>query len=318
MARDMMKLMEAAIVLAEELNFSRAAKKARTSQPNLTKQIAELEGRLGLLLFDRDRQGVTLTDAGRAYVEEARMCLLHGKRATQAAQSAVRDVDAVLNIGRSPYIDPFLISTLLALRLPLFPQLKIELSSGFSCDLVHDLLAGCLDLAVVTDPTESLLLSMAQISESPFYIAMLAEDQLSRREYLTLEMLDGREWVLFEREVHPPLYDSILLLAQTRAISPTKIHHVITAEEAFPFVARSKAVAFLNKTGALRLTKFAPPLPNQGVAIRPLREDALSLKTYLASRADNDSKLASELLRAFMRKLSQLTEVKQLSLPMSA
>ncbi len=38
--RDMMKLMEAAIVLAEELNFSRAAKKLHTSQPTLTKQIA--------------------------------------------------------------------------------------------------------------------------------------------------------------------------------------------------------------------------------------------------------------------------------------
>ena len=318
MARDMMKLMEAAIVLAEELNFSRAAKKLRTSQPNLTKQIAELETRVGVVLFERDRQVVTLTEPGRAFVEEARMCVLHGKRATQAARAAVRDVDAVLNIGRSPYIDPFLISTLLTLRLPLFPQLRIELSSRFSCDLVRDLLSGSLDLAMVTDPPESPLLSMAQINESPFYITMLADDELSRREYVTLDQLDGREWVLFERDVHPPLYDSILLLAQTRGISPAKIHHVISAEEAFTFIVLSKAVAFLTQAGALRLTKFTSPLSNQAATMRPLREDTLSLKTYLVSRADSSSKLASELLRTYMRKLSKLRELRQLPLPISA
>jgi hypothetical protein len=42
-----------------------------------------------------------------------------------------------------------------------------------------------------------------------------------------------------------------------------------------------------------------------------------SLKTYLASRADNRSKVASELVRTFVRKISNLGEGKQLSLPIS-
>ena len=71
MARDQLKLMEAAIVLAEELNFSRAARRLHISQPALTKQVSELESRLGVLLFNRDKQTVTLTAAGRAYIEEA-------------------------------------------------------------------------------------------------------------------------------------------------------------------------------------------------------------------------------------------------------
>jgi DNA-binding transcriptional LysR family regulator len=126
MALNEIKLMEAAIALAEELNFSRAAQKLHISQPALTKRIAELEDRLGLALFERDRQIVDVNDSGRAFVEEARLSVLHGERAFQAAQTVARGVDVVLTIGRSPYTDPFLVSTLLSIQLPLFPRLRVE------------------------------------------------------------------------------------------------------------------------------------------------------------------------------------------------
>lgn len=57
------------------------------------------------------------------------------------------------------------------------------------------------------------------------------------------------------------------------------------------------------KAGALIMAR-------NGITVRPLVEKALLLKTYLASRADNESKVASELVRAFMRKLSDLSKGK--------
>ena len=318
MARDQLKLMESAIILAEELHFSRAAHRLHISQPALTKQIAELESRVGAQLFSREKQVVSLTDAGRAFIEHARLCVFHGKRAIQSVQTAARETESALSVGRSPYIDPFLVSTLLTVRLPLFPDLKLDLPSRFSLDLIHDVLAGTLDLAIVTDPPEFPSLSTVQIAETPFFITMSAEDDLAHRQHLTLDDLSEREWVLFERHVHPPLYELILNLAKKRNVHPTKIHHFVAAEEALPFITQSNAIAFLEKSGALRLTKSASSRSPRGIAIRPLQEEALLLKTVVASRADNGSKLASELLRAFIRKLGQFTEVKQLVLPMSA
>jgi hypothetical protein len=105
---------------------------------------------------------------------------------------------------------------------------------------------------------------------------------------------------------------------EKRNVHPRKIHHFVAAEEALPFITQSGEIAFLGKSGALRLTKSASSRSPRGIAIRPLQEEALLLKTFVASRADNGSKLASELLRAFMRKLAQFTEVKQLVLPMGA
>jgi DNA-binding transcriptional LysR family regulator len=317
MARDQLKLMESAIVLAEELHFSRAARRLHMSQPALTKQIAELEDRLGAQLFSREKQVVSVTDAGRAFIEPARLSVLHSKRAIQAAQTVAREFQSSLSVGRSPYIDPFLVSTLLTIRLPLFPNLKLDLPSRFSLDLVHDVLSGTIDLALVTDPPDTPALSTVLINETPFYIAMSAEDDLAHRQHLGLEDLREREWVLFERHVHPPLYERILELADRKHVQPTIIHHCVLAEEALPFIAQSGAIAFLGKTGALRLTKSLSSRLPRGVAIRPLIEEGLSLKSYVVSRSDNESKLASELLRAFMRKLRYFTEVKQLSLPIS-
>ena len=68
-----LRLMRAAVTVAEELNFGRAAKRLHISQPGLTKQIQDLEGFLKTRLFERDHQKVTLTEAGRAFVAEAQL-----------------------------------------------------------------------------------------------------------------------------------------------------------------------------------------------------------------------------------------------------
>jgi DNA-binding transcriptional LysR family regulator len=311
MAGNDIRLMEAAIALAEELNFSRAAQKLHITQPALTKRIAELEDRLGISLFARDHQMVDVSDSGRAFVEEARLSVLHGERAFQAAQRAARGVDVVLNVGRSPYTDPFLVTTLLSIQLPLFPRLRVDLTSQFSCDLVHQLLEGRLDLAIATEPPESPLMTTVKIDEAPFYIAMSERDKLAACSSVSLEDMAGRCWVLFERRLHPPLYDTIMHGAEARGILPTRVKHVIAPEEAFPSVADGSSLAFFVKVGALRLAR-------NGVTVRPLTEETLLLRTYMASRADNSSKVASELVRAFMRKLPHWNRDKQLSLPIPA
>jgi DNA-binding transcriptional LysR family regulator len=293
MVRNELKLMESAIALAEELNFTRAARKLRISQPA------------------RDKRNVRLTDAGRAYVEEARIVVFHASRAHHAARAAQQDAEMILNVGKSPYIDPFLTTTLLSLHLPLFPRLQIELRSQFSFDLAHDLLAGDLDLAIATEPPETPLLTTLQVSEGPFYIAMSRRDGLATQPSVDLEALTGRPWVLFERRLHPLVYDTVMQVAEEHRVVPAKIRHVTMPEEAYQFIADGSSVAFLVKAGALLMAR-------NGITVRPLTEPALSLKTFLVSRADNDSKPLSELVRAFMRKILDVGKSEQMSLPISA
>ncbi|MGH7290277.1 MAG: LysR family transcriptional regulator, partial [Myxococcota bacterium] len=72
-------------VVAEHLNFGRAAAELRLAQPSLSRQIQRLEHRLGVRLLDRTPQGSRLTEAGKAFLPQAQ-ALLHAAR--QAALTA--------------------------------------------------------------------------------------------------------------------------------------------------------------------------------------------------------------------------------------
>jgi DNA-binding transcriptional LysR family regulator len=311
MPRSELKYMEAAVAVAEELSFSRAAKRLHVSQPAITKYIAELEESLGVLLFLRDHHTVSLTDAGRAYVEEARIALLHAERAVQASRAAGRDVETVLNIGRSPYADPFFTSILLSIRLPLYPRLKLNLSSGFSCDLAHDVLAGELDVAVVIEPPLSDLFTSLKIDESPLYIVMSREDELADYPSIGFHQLPKKRWILFQRQSHPPLYDLIQKQAQKSKVMPSALQHFMVPEEAIPLMTDSGGVIIVGKSGALRIAR-------NGLTMRPLEELTLITSTLVISRSDNDSKAVSELVRSFMRRLKSLAVDEQMSLPLPA
>lgn len=308
MVRNETKLMESAIALAEELHFQRAAEKVNISQPMLTKNIQELETMLGGVLFERNRKHVVVTDAGLAYIEQARKSLLYGERAMQAAKSAMQERDVTLYVGRSPYVDPFFVSTLGLVRLPLYPRLQLEFVSRHSYELIQELLGGSIDMAIANNPPESASINRLHIGESPFYIAVGKRDVLASQPSLDLKALAGRRWILFEKRQHPLLYAAIFEEAARKGAEPSSIQTVTSAQEVYPFVADGRAVAFVVKAAAVLLAQ-------DDVTVRPLAEDALRVKTYLVTRSDDDSKVLSHLVRAYVRKTQEVSEYKQLTLP---
>jgi DNA-binding transcriptional LysR family regulator len=74
------------VTVAEELNFGRAARRLHMSQPGLSQSIKALEREMGLPLFERTRQHVTLTAQGRMLLSEVHRLLAHAQEVEQLAR----------------------------------------------------------------------------------------------------------------------------------------------------------------------------------------------------------------------------------------
>jgi DNA-binding transcriptional LysR family regulator len=79
------------VLLADELSFSRAARRARVSQQALSSQIRRLEEEVGRVLFFRTTRRVELTPAGLALLPKARMSLATAAEALASARAARPD-----------------------------------------------------------------------------------------------------------------------------------------------------------------------------------------------------------------------------------
>jgi DNA-binding transcriptional LysR family regulator len=87
--------------VAEEGNLTRAAQRLFVSQPALTKQIKQLESKLGVTLFTRSRAGMALTESGRSLAERVPALLADWDAAMRATRGAADQVARVLHVGYS-------------------------------------------------------------------------------------------------------------------------------------------------------------------------------------------------------------------------
>jgi DNA-binding transcriptional LysR family regulator len=308
-----MRHLHAVIILAEELNFTRAAHRLHLTQSALSKQINDIEKQNRFLLFTRDKKRlVELTDAGRAFVEDARSALLHAERALHRARAAQHGDNPVLLVGQSPYAEHSWISVLLGIRLPLYPRLRIRLTTQFAMETLRNVLSGELNLALVTAPPEVGQITAVAFSETPLCAVIPEAHAAAHESQLALRDLANDHWILFARCVHPLIHDAIMDTARREAIAPKESHDIITGQQAIHLVSEHAGVAILPKPIAMGVHA-------EGVVVKPLSDKSLSFGAYLVMRRDDDSRIVNEFARAFLRHYApKKTAAMQMELYLSA
>jgi len=289
------------VALAEELNFHRAARRVGLSQSGVTRVVVKVERYVGTSLFERShskRQSVSLTDAGRYYVERTKLALAHSESAILAARDTMNGVDHRIVVGRSLHADRRLVDILRTMELPLYPNLRVQLPTRYAGELSACVRAGEFDLAVVTNPPEDVHLTATVLSRTPFTVVLPEGHGCAKKKVSKLSHLKSTPWILYERHVHPTLYDAFQVRARDLGIGPERIYHVANAEEACEMVCRVGGAAFLSPRGAASAAK-------DGVALCILGEEDLFLSTHLVARAENGSMLVSEFARNFVKRLKQ-------------
>ncbi|MFD4725785.1 LysR family transcriptional regulator [Streptomyces seoulensis] len=175
------------VVVAEELNLSRAAPRLFVTQQALSKQLRDLEESLGVRLFDRSTRSMALTSAGEAFLASVREALAVLDAGVAAARSAGRARSGTVRLG-------FLMGGALELTTPILaafsaqcPDIRLELRETGLDDPSAGLADGSSDVAIVRLPLDLADLDWVPLFVEPLVVALPPQHRLADRTSLTAE-----------------------------------------------------------------------------------------------------------------------------------
>jgi DNA-binding transcriptional LysR family regulator len=261
------RLLRAFVAVSEELNFTRAAERLHLAQQALSAQIRQLEGRLGVALFERTTRRVGLTAAGEALLPEARSVLAALERGVGAAQRAGRE-GAALNVSLFPLSTTELTGTILRTFAERHPGIELSIAHAPMAEALAGLRAGRADVAFVRPPLDADGLSLVTVLTEPRVAALPSAHPLAQGDSVDPAAL-AREPQVYVEGADARQAD-FWTLAEYRGDEPMRIGARMTSfDEFFGVVAAGLAVGTCPASAAEALRAAYPGVrfvPIEGLA----------------------------------------------------
>lgn len=269
------------LAVAEELHFTRAARRLNIAQPPLSIQIRQLESLIGATLFVRDRRTVTLTPAGAALVDGARRTLAEAERSADAARRASRVEVQTLRVG---FTDSAALSVLpdIVRRFSRdHPEVRLELTEDATQAQLDAVEKERVDVALVRGPLSARSLRTVVLLREPFIIALPVAHPLTRHRTLSLQAVAKEPIVLFPRHLAPQFHDTVVGMFRRARLSLNVAQEAAEYQTMMSLVAAGLGISIVPESVA--------NLGRKGVIYRPLRGVTARAQVVGAFRADHGS-----------------------------
>jgi DNA-binding transcriptional LysR family regulator len=208
------------VAVAEELHFTRAARRARIAQPTLSQQVRLLEKELGVTLFKRTKRRVELTHPGRIFLDEARRLLLGADEAVQAAQSAGAGQLGRLLVACGPSAGYVGLLGMLELYRRQSPRVSVRLLESPVADLLVAVEQGEADVGLFVPYFESSLVTREILLELPLLAALPKSHPLASSNRVSLKRLAEEPFILFGRRRGSGFHERILSMCHSSGFAP--------------------------------------------------------------------------------------------------
>jgi LysR family transcriptional regulator, benzoate and cis,cis-muconate-responsive activator of ben and cat genes len=259
------------VAVAEMENVSRAALKLHVSQPALSRQIRDLEDEIGFCLLERTAKSVRLTDAGRAFLDDARELLQQADDAVKKARAIASEEPTELHVGYSP--TPFaeiLPKTLRAFQRAM-PNVHVRLHDWSNKTILDGVRDGRLQLGLIVPPPKASSLPDLRYEElfhERVCVAVTPQHQFARRRTVPLTEVAAEPVIGLTREDYPNYYDYLSMIFSNVKQKPRVIEEhdsmagVMSAVEAGTGVAIGVdfGYSFGNRVKFLHLTPEPKPI----------------------------------------------------------
>ena len=286
-----LRLYRYAVMLAEELNFTRAARRLHVAQPNLTRQIRQLEQYLELKLFERSKREVRLTLAGEAFAAEARLTLFHADRAVEGAHAAKGQHKGPWTIGYSPLIDLRILSKVRQHLSLAHPAADIRFASAHTSEQGDGLMRGKLQASLVILPVREEGLICDGLFRQALVLALPERHPLTDKAAIEIADLHELPLVIMRGDIEPRFGEDLRRIFGVARIRPRIFQEATTQAEALELVSEG---------GVAALTMPSAQYPmRERIVFRPFVDEFLTAETGLVYLRENDSAILRS-LRKFL------------------
>jgi DNA-binding transcriptional LysR family regulator len=259
--------------VAEELNFSKAARRVQIAQPALSRAVKDLEQQLGVTLLDRDRRSVALTPAGAVLLDHAGVLFERIEEIVRRVQRTAVGEEGELRLG---YIGPptqSFLGTLLAEFHARHPRVNIVLEER-TPERVCEMVAGGRLTVGLTRPILSgraLGLSATLLRSEPLCAALPEGHRLSSRKTVEWRNLSEEPLIILSRREGVGLHDEIVEACRRARFAPRIVHTPSVIGTVLAYVETGAGVGIIPDSvaalGVGRPIRFRPLVPKRSVAL---------------------------------------------------
>lgn len=241
-------LLAAFVAVAEERHFGRGAQRLHLAQPVISRRIQRLEAAVGVALIERTTRHVALTDAGTAFLDDARQLLHDVDLSIARARRISQGLLGNLTIGFVESAAFELLAPLLRQLAARVPDVTLELREMSTEQQLADLHAD-VDIAIVRElgahDLEDEGLASQPLLVERLHVALPATHRLADRSTVRLAELAGLPFVLFPRPPVPRLHDHLLAVCGEAGFQPVISAHASQYPTMLAMVAAARGIALV-------------------------------------------------------------------------
>ena len=211
------------VAVAEELHFTRAAERLHIGQPPLSQQIQALEAELGVLLFQRNKRSVALTDAGRHLLGRARQVLAEAGGLGEEVRRVARGEVGELRIGYTSSLPlTSILRELIADHRRRFPQVTLRLREMYTNAQFEALHRGELDVGFVrfNDPAGPPGIRLQVLRRDPLRLIVPEEHRFAGRQSVSIAECRDEDFVAYPVSIGAGLVGLLMRLCARAGFVP--------------------------------------------------------------------------------------------------
>ncbi len=186
------------LAVAEYQNFTLAAQKSFVTQPTLSMQVQKLEDELDVLIFDRSKKPITITEVGKKIVEQAKNIVNEAERIKDIVDQEKGFIGGDYTLGIIPTIMPTLLPMFLKAFINKYPKVNLIIKEQSTETLIRNIEDGHIDAAIAATPLEVEFIKERPLYYEPFVGYVPNNHRLANQDKLNPEDLNVNDILLLQ------------------------------------------------------------------------------------------------------------------------